>query len=571
VKLHIQKNGSLKGEAHIPGSKSHAIRAIFFNLLAGGGSDLKNLPENRDVRAAERVAGCFQPGFPLKLKGAPSSKVRRIFTGNSGLTTRFLIPILGLRENTKCPVIVELGEQMQSRPIAPLINALNELGMKVEKSSDDCLKVSGRLTGGKAQIDGLSSQYLSALLIALPCTEKDSEITVKNLQEKSYVDMTLDWLEELGIKISQEISQEESQENAITFKIPGRQSYKAFTKTITGDYSSAAFIRAAAELTPGSKVAITGLDPNDTQPDKALEEIIQKVKAEHRTQDSPQASENLSREIDCNAFPDLLPVLAVLATTWPGETHLTNLANARIKEADRLKSMAAGLRALGAKITELPDSLTVQQSQLRGAEVEGYEDHRTVMALAIAGLTADGETIVTNGYAIRKTFPEFVRILSNLGANIQIRSHITMIGFKSVGKTRVGRRLSYDLDLPFVDLDEYINQRHGESCRKIVEEHGEAYFRKLETEALHKVLSEPDSSVIALGGGTPMTSENRQLLEKTFCIHVTDTKDRVFQRIKEGGRPAFFGPGHLRTVFDQLWEERSSVYKELADRTFKNV
>ncbi len=538
MRLHIKKTQELNGQAKIAGSKSHAIRALFFDLLAGGGSEIKNLPKNEDVKTAVRVTKEFAAGLPLKLKR------NKIFTGDSGLTTRFLLPILGLREDYEKPVQFEMGQQMRTRPVQPLINALNQLGMEIELPV-----VKGQLKGGKAKIFGETSQYLSALLMALPCAENDSEITVENLQETPYVEMTLNWLTELGIEWKRE---------GDTFYIKGGQTYKLFKKTIPGDYSSAAFLIAAGALVPG-EIEIEGLDAEDPQSDRAIVDLLENAWSGENT------------EIDCNAFPDLLPVLAVIGTQMPGSTKLFNVANARLKETDRIHSMAVELAKMGVKIEEVEDGLIVQRSDLKGAELLSHGDHRTAMALAIAGMLADGETIVHGAEYIRKTFPEFVDVMQKLGANMQIRSHVALMGFKNVGKTRVGRRLAYDLDMPFVDLDEFVEQKYGKSGKKIVEENGEKFFRELEHEALKKVLSETDSCVLALGGGTPIYKKNRRLLKNVYLIHVTDTKERVLARIKDEGRPAFFGPGSLEQNFEKFWAERIPVYEELADKTLKNV
>lgn len=538
MRLHIKKTQELNGQANIAGSKSHAIRALFFDLLAGGGSEIKNLPKNEDVRTAIRITKEFQQGLPLKLQK------NKVFTGDSGLTTRFLLPVLGLREDHQNPVEFEMGRQMRTRPVQPLIDALNQLGMEIELPI-----VKGQLKGGKAEIFGETSQYLSALLMALPCAENDSEITVKDLQETPYVEMTLSWLTDLGIEWRRE---------GDTFYIKGGQKYKPFKKAIPGDYSSAAFLLAAGALVPGG-IKVEGLDSADDQSDKAIVNLLANAWQRGRT------------EIDCKEFPDLLPILAVVATQKEGQTKLWNVAHARLKETDRIHSMAVELAKMGAKIEEVEDGLIIQRSDLKGAELLSHGDHRTAMALAIAGMLANGETIVHGAECIRKTFPEFVDVMQKLGAKMQIRSHVAMMGFKNVGKTRVGRRLAYDLDMPFVDLDEFIEERHGKSGKKIVEEHGERFFRELEHEALKKVLSETDSCVLALGGGTPIYKKNRKLLKNVYMIHVTDTPQRVLTRIKDEGRPAFFGPGSLEQNFEKFWAERMPIYEELADKTLKNV
>ncbi len=396
MELHVKKANNLAGAVQIPASKSHSIRAVFFATLANGTSRIKNFLDSEDTKAAIKVckalgAKITRLGSDLVVigNGLPLANPGLMFTGNSGLTTRFVLPILGLRQNIS-PIYLNTGEQMANRPIQPLVKALNQLGMEIIE--DNPTVVYGRLKGGKVEVDGSSSQYLSALLMALPLAQEDSIITVNNLMERPYVDMTLQWLKDLGVKI---------EERGHAFYIPGGQSYKAFTKTIPADFSSASYLLAAKHLIPGN-IDLKGLDTNDSQGDKVLLSYM----------------EEMLPVIDCSNIPDLVPTLAVLATQQKRAIHLSNAAHTRTKETDRLHSMAEGLRAMGANIEEMEDGLIIQPSQLKGASVRGYGDHRSIMALAIAGLIADGETVIEDADGIAKTFPGFVETMQNLGAEI---------------------------------------------------------------------------------------------------------------------------------------------------------
>ena len=171
-----------------------------------------------------------------------------------------------------------------------------------------------------------------------------------------------------------------------------------------------------------SDVTITGLDFNDAQGDKRLVNILQSMGGDVQVQDAGvhvRGGRALQgRTIDCNDIPDLVPTLAVLGTYAQGETHLINVPQARIKETDRLHSMSEGLQQLGADVTEHPAGLTVRTSTLQGANLHGYHDHRTVMALGLAGLMAQGRTIVDTAESIQKTFPTYATLMQSLGANI---------------------------------------------------------------------------------------------------------------------------------------------------------
>lgn len=428
--LTVHATSELSGSATPPSSKSQSIRGLFFALLAGGRSILSNVLDSEDTQDAIRVCQALganiiyketdiivnSPGLPLK------DTTKAINTGNSGITTRFAMPLLGYRLNSAEPVRFDCGEQMRARPVRTLVEALNNLGMHIQYLDQPgaCpLTVTGRLQGGKASVDGLSSQYLSALLIALPCAEQNSQITVNNLHERPYVEMTLNWLKEQQVHYHHQIS-----ENIDIFNIPGQQRYHPFQKMMTGDFSSASSLIIAGALL-GNPVELLGLDMRDPQGDKRLISILQEMGANIVIEPSRliiHGSKSLTgMRIDANDIPDLLPVLAVIGTQAAGKTTIVNVKQARIKETDRIHSLTEGLRRMGAKIEEREDGMTIYQSTLTGNHVRGFGDHRTVMALSIAGLVAKGVTVIDDAHAIDKTFPGFVKMMQSLGANMETR------------------------------------------------------------------------------------------------------------------------------------------------------
>jgi 3-phosphoshikimate 1-carboxyvinyltransferase len=430
VQLVVYKTLNLYGKTVLPGSKSQSIRGMFFALLAKGKSILFNVVDSDDTQTAMRI--CRALGAKIILQdntlfltsnGFPFTHVaHEIHTGNSGITTRFILPLLGLRKNYMSSIFVTCSEQMQVRPIKALIDALNVLGMFIQYAEQEeqfPILVSGQLKGGEVEIDGITSQYLSALLISLPCAQKDSVVTVKDLHERPYIEMTLAWLSQQGIQYNHK------EKNGIDiFSIRGRQCYQSFQAIIAGDFSSASCLLAAASLFPGA-VELHGLDMNDAQGDKQLIFLLKKmganIAAEQERIQIKGGQTLYGISIDANSIPDLLPALAVIATQAVGKTEIFNVKQARIKEADRICSMTEGLKRMGAKIEEHIDGMTIYQSDLNGAIVKGYADHRTVMALTIAGMLADGETVITDGEAITKTYPGFVEAMKALGARIDFK------------------------------------------------------------------------------------------------------------------------------------------------------
>ncbi|MDD4308661.1 MAG: 3-phosphoshikimate 1-carboxyvinyltransferase, partial [Thermoplasmata archaeon] len=209
---------------------------------------------------------------------------------------------------------------------------------------------------------------------------------------------TLRHLERAGVKVWTR--------DMANFFIPAGQSYRSGDYTVPGDYSSAAFLQAAAIVTD-SKIHISGLEQEDAQGDKVAGKVMEDIMS------------GRERTIDLRDTPDLLPILAVIACLADGETVLNNVAHARKKESDRISAMCRELGKMGATAEELPDGLKIHGSKLKGAELDGHGDHRIVMALAVAGLGAEGRTIINGADTVSKSYPGFVNDLSMLGAEMR--------------------------------------------------------------------------------------------------------------------------------------------------------
>jgi 3-phosphoshikimate 1-carboxyvinyltransferase len=588
--LKVKESQFLCGKVLAPSSKSVSIRDMLFALLAKGKSTLFNPLVSDDTRSAGDVCEALGAkiktipnGITITSKGLPFTiRGREVNTGNSGITTRFILPLMGLRKDCTKPILLSCDQQMKARPIKPLVDALCRLGMHIqylEQEGHLPLWVSGQLKGGVTEVDGLSSQYLSALLIGLPNAENNSVITVKNLHERPYVNMTLDCLKQRGIKYIHQRA-----EFSDTFYILGKQSYKPVHTCIKGDFSSASYVMAAAALTPG-EVEIQGLDFKDAQGDKRLITILQEMGAKIEISQKNIKIKSNKRlkgiRIDANDIPDLLPTLAVIATQATGKTEIYNVLQARIKETDRIHAITTGLSQMGARIEENPDGIVVYQSHLKGSYLQGFGDHRTVMALTVAGIIASGTTLITDAIAVNKTYPEFIKTMQSIGAEITLEKKslndlIILIGFKHVGKTTIGKQLAKALNKDFIDLDEAVENLYKKyffeplSCRQIMQSHGELYYRQLESEALQRALKSP-SCVISLGGGTALSQSNQNLLKSHCLLHVIAPRGIVFERIMIEGRPSFFDQNEdPYTSFSRLWDERLKLYNKLTPFTINN-
>jgi len=422
MKIKVKKS-TVSGIISVPSSKSHTIRALAIATAAEGRSLIYNPLISEDtmagLNAAEMLgAKIIKTDGLWKIDGTGGNfqkKANLINMENSGTSLRIFS---GLAATANFPVTFDGDSSLRSRPMKPLISALTKLGVNISSTDGRCpLTIAGPVQGGKTIVEGTSSQFLTALLIALPLAKENSHVKVTGLNEIPYVEMTLNWLCREGIEI-------EYPENMSYFKIKGNQTYPSFDITIPADFSTAAFPLCAALLTRGS-ITIRDLDFDDQQGDKAIFDFMKEMGAvitKKRGLTEVVSEKNLTgKNFDLNATPDALPVMAVTGALTAGETALLNCPQARIKETDRIKCMSCELRKMGAEIEELDDGMIIKSSTLQGAEVESYGDHRIAMALTIAGMCCStGETIINDAEAASVTYPSFIKDFKNLGADIEV-------------------------------------------------------------------------------------------------------------------------------------------------------
>ena len=421
MKLKVKKS-LLCGTVKVPGSKSHTIRAIAAGLLAPGESVIENPLDSLDtiscLRACAAMGGQVEVnrGFwkIIGTGGKLHEPLRDINMGNSGTGTRIFTGIAATGTHL---YKFDGDKSLRCRPMGQLFDALTALGAKCKSTNGKCpFTIQGPIKGGETRVDGKSSQFLTSLLFATPLAENDTKIEVYNLQEKPYVKITLDWLDRQQIKY-------QCSDDLTQFYIPGRQRYHSFSFNVPADFSTATFPLVAAAVT-GSEVNLENLDFSDRQGDKAvfdyLTEMGMEITTKGRFTNVRPGGPLRGIKVDLNATPDALPAMAVAGACASGKTYLTNVPQARIKETDRIACMTAELRKMGVEVEELEDGMIITGCEtLRGAEVEGHDDHRIVMALALAGMAAEGTTIINGGEAAAVTFPNFFRDFENLGAVMQ--------------------------------------------------------------------------------------------------------------------------------------------------------
>ncbi len=417
---------NLEGTVLIPSSKSHTIRGVICGTLAEGKSLLKNALFSNDTIACINACRMFGAKIEtnedkriIKIEGTGgklSVPENVIDVMNSGTTLYFTMGIASLIEGWS---FFTGDEQIRNRPAGEMIKILKQAGAKAFSSRGNNkapLAVKGRAKGGKVKVRAKSSQYLSSILLCSPLYKNKTNIKVLLLNEKPYVEMTLKWLKRCKIKV--DILDEK---NYIVYP---NQKYMSFSVNIPSDFSSAAFFIVAAALF-GKKVNIEGLDMKDVQGDKKIIDIIRRMGGKINVLGNKiEISKSKLRgiKIDIADTPDLLPILSVLGCYSEGETVLYNGAHVREKETDRIKVMAEELKKMGANIEEKEDGLIIKGGKpLKGAELDGRDDHRVVMSLTVAGLGAKGKTIIKKAEAVSVTFPNFFQLLKSIKGKVKLK------------------------------------------------------------------------------------------------------------------------------------------------------
>jgi 3-phosphoshikimate 1-carboxyvinyltransferase len=421
---HIAES-TVGGSVEAPPSKSYTHRAI---LAAGYGEEKTTIERplvSADTRATARAVEAFggeieeiDGGFEIRGFGRPATPTDVIDCANSGTTMRLVTATAALADGL---TVLTGDESLRSRPQGPLLRAIENLDGRAESTRANGqapLVVGGPIAGGAVSIPGdVSSQFVTALLLAGARTEEGIEVALETeLKSAPYVELTLDVLSSFGVD-TERIDE--------GFRVAGGQSYDAGGRyRVPGDFSSMSYLLAAGALAADEELEIRGAYPS-AQGDSAIVEILERMGTDISwDRDTGTISVRRSAlsgvEIDVGDTPDLLPTLAALGAVANGETHITNAEHVRYKETDRVSAMAEELEKLGARVTEHEDSLTISggESNLRGAHVDGRGDHRIVMALAVAGLVAEGETTIAGAEHVEISFPGFFDVLSDIGVAV---------------------------------------------------------------------------------------------------------------------------------------------------------
>jgi len=421
--LTLKPIDKIEGEINLPGSKSLSNRALLLAALAEGTTTITNLLDSDDTRhmlnalkqlginytLSENKTECIVTGNG----GAISSDVpQELFLGNAGTAMRPLCAALCLGRGT----YVLTGEpRMKERPIGHLVDALRQAGATIEYLENDGyppLRIeSDGLLGGEVSIDGaISSQFLTALLMAAPMAKNDMIINIMGeLVSKPYIDITLNIMKAFGVEVLNDAYK--------TFTIKAGQRYQSVEHfMVEGDASSASYFLAAAAI-KGGTVKVTGIGRNSIQGDIEFVNVLEKMGAKVEwnetyvcvTRDTLHAI-----DMDFNHIPDAAMTIATTALFIEGTTTLRNIYNWRVKETDRLYAMATELRKVGAEVEEGEDYLKITSpKQLKHATIDTYDDHRMAMCFSLLALDSASVTI-NEPECTAKTFPNYFDVLKSI-------------------------------------------------------------------------------------------------------------------------------------------------------------
>ena len=412
----------ISGRVDLPGSKSLSNRVLLLSMLAEGTTRIQNLLDSDDVRymigALEKLGITLQETREkneISVEGCsggiPNSDLE-LMLGNAGTAMRPLTAALTLGQGR---YVLDGVPRMRERPIVDLVEGLQQLGAKVRllngPPGPPVEILAQGLPGGTARIKGsVSSQFLSAILMAAPGAEKDVTLEIDDtLVSVPYVEMTLALMERFGVHVENRDFQE--------FHIPGKQTYHSPGDFfVEGDASSASYFLAGAAITGGT-VTVLGCGTESLQGDSKFAEVLEQMGAETQWQPhSVTVRGNTLKgvDLDMNRMPDAAMTLAVAALFAEGTTKIRNVYNWRLKETERMKAVTTELRKLGAEVEEGDDYLIIDPpDQIQSTEIETYDDHRMAMAFSLAACGAESVTILDPG-CVSKTFPNYFEVLKSV-------------------------------------------------------------------------------------------------------------------------------------------------------------
>lgn len=446
MKVTIQPS-QLKGNIQAPASKSSMQRACAAALLSKGTTKIYNPGHSNDDLAAIGIIEAL--GALVEGEGSPLVKVKKdqlyiksegvgpitrdINCGESGLSIRMFTPIVALSEKQ---ITIKGEGSLKGRPMDFFDEILPQLGVNIKTNNGKVpMTIQGPLQPKNIEVDGsLSSQFLTGLLLAFATSpqtplqrrgtsgdsdDKSVSIKVTNLKSKPYIDLTLDVMKKFGMNVPENKNYEEfifhrnsTHDSRLT----------TYDYTVEGDWSGGAFLLVAGAI--AGSINVRGLDILSTQADRAIVDVLMSANAgiaiEAKGIKLNKAPMN-AFEFDATDCPDLFPPLVALATYCKGETKIKGVSRLTHKESNRALTLQEEFGKMGVTI-ELNDDFMVIHggNKVKGAVVHSRHDHRIAMALAVAALNAEGETVIEEAQAVKKSYPDFYSDLRSLHASLSL-------------------------------------------------------------------------------------------------------------------------------------------------------
>ncbi|MEO3747510.1 3-phosphoshikimate 1-carboxyvinyltransferase [Plantactinospora sp. B5E13] len=400
----------------VPGSKSVTARALFLAAAADGTSRLRAALDSDDTQAFRD--GLRTLGYQVTEAGAdwlvdghpagPPAGDADVYCRDAGTAARFLPALAAVGHGH---YRFDASAQMRRRPVGPLATALRDLGADLHFAQAEghlplVVDATG-LRGGHLRLDAsVSSQFLTALLMAAPLMADGLTIEVTDLVSRPYVEMTVTMMADFGVTV---------RTVGNTFTVPP-QRYAARGYDIEPDASTASYFFAAAALT-GQTVTVPGLGKNAMQGDVRFVEALRAMGAEVVVEENRTTVTGTGRlgglTVNMRDISDTMPTLAAIAPYADGPVRIEDVANTRVKECDRLEACATNLRAMGIEVATGDDWIEIHPGTPRPALIDCHADHRIAMAFSVAGLRADG-LVLDDPECVRKTFPDFHRVFGDL-------------------------------------------------------------------------------------------------------------------------------------------------------------
>jgi len=419
----------ISGKVRAPPSKSYSHRAIIAASMTDGECVIENVSKSDDVLATINACKKFgasiaEEGDKLIVEGfsTPKAPDDVVNVQNSGTTLRIMTGVSCLIQSGYA--VLTGDESIRRRPMQPLLDALNMLGGECWSTRlNGCAPIivkGGGLKGGNAWMTGrISSQFVSSILFSSPKALSDTTLTIQGeLVSRPYVDASINVLERFGVRIERE--------GYRVFRIPPQQNFKPTRFVVPGDFGLASFMMAAALMTNGS-VTVEGLSQDLPQADAAIVDILIEMGADVKLDyDSGRVSVSGGGKLRGGSFnlsdsPDLLPVVAVLATKCEGTVEITGVEHARVKESDRVSALAHTLSKIGMNVREMVDGLSITRGKLvKHALLDPKGDHRLFMAYCLLGLILEEGCTVLGAESASVSYPNFLRDLASLGAKLEL-------------------------------------------------------------------------------------------------------------------------------------------------------